>query len=226
MSDLSLVASALSDPTRREIVAKLASAPARTKELSDATGMTVSALSRHLAVLRDARLVERSDVDGDGRGREYRLVATSLDGFGEWITQTRWESSLATMSNSPLTAKLLRRLGAFLDAFGTADRRFFERHLARDVQLIFPDSPEAYDKQGCLDSVGHHPGWLRYDIEPNPVARSLGAHTLLSTVANVQHTDDDHVRRVFIAACFHESDPWRLIHLQWTSAAQPPTQER
>jgi DNA-binding transcriptional ArsR family regulator len=221
VSDLSVVAQALADPTRRRIVAQLASSPARTKELADAVPMSVSALSRHLAVLRDAGLVARSDVDGDGRGREYRLLPARLDGFGDWMARARWASSLAMTSSAPLASRLLRRLGTFLDAFATADRAFFARHLADDVQLIFPDAPAAYDKQGCLDSVGEHPGWVRYDIEPGALARPLGTHSLLSTAAVVEHTADAHPRRVFIAALFNEVRPWRLVHLQWTTAARP-----
>jgi DNA-binding transcriptional ArsR family regulator len=219
MSDLSDVAQALADPTRRTILAVLASAPARTKQLAGAAGMSVSALSRHLTMLRDAHLVERIDVAGDGRGREYRLLPGGLDGFGDWMAQTRWATSLAKTSLAPLTSELLRRLGAFLDAFASSDRAFFERHLADDVQLIFPDAPEAYDKLGCLEGVGEHPAWVRYDIEPGAVARPLGAHSLLSATAIVEHADDSHPRRVFVSACFHESAPWHLLHLQWTSAA-------
>ena len=226
MSDLSDVAQALSDPTRRSILAVLASNPARTKQLADAAGMSVSALSRHLSVLRDAHLVERIDVDGDGRGREYRLVPGGLDGFGDWMTHTRWASSLAETASAPLTRELLGRLGAFLDAFADHDRAFFERHLADDVQLIFPDATEAYDKAGCLDSVGEHPAWVRYDIESGSAARCLGTHSLLSTTAVVEHYGDTNARRVFITACFHESVLWRVVHLQWTSAGPNPAESR
>jgi DNA-binding transcriptional ArsR family regulator len=219
VSDLSVVAQALADPTRRRVVTALSSSPARTKQLADAAGVSVAALSRHLAVLRDARLVERVDVVGDGRGREYRLVPTGMDALGAWMTSTRWTSSLAAHASAPFTSELLGRLGAFLDGFATGSRTFFERHLADDVQLIFPDAVAAYDKQGCLDSVGEHPAWVRYDIEPGPIARDLGSHSLLSAIAVVEHSDDTEPRRVFITACFHETEPWQLIHLQWTNAA-------
>ncbi|MCC6436192.1 MAG: winged helix-turn-helix transcriptional regulator, partial [Acidimicrobiales bacterium] len=117
MSEISYVAQALADPTRRTLLAVLASGPARSKQLADAAGMSMSALSRHLAVLRDAHLVERNDVDGDGRGRQYRLIPEGLDRFGDWMARTRWASSLAQTSSAPFTSARLGRLGGFLDAF-------------------------------------------------------------------------------------------------------------
>jgi DNA-binding transcriptional ArsR family regulator len=219
VSDVSIVAQALADPTRRRVVAVLASSPSRTKQLADSAGVSVAALSRHLAVLRDAGLVERFDVDGDGRGREYRLLPAGLDVLGAWMADTRWASSLAAHALTPLTGQLLGRLGGFLDGFANGDRDFFQLHLADDVQLIFPDTVEAYDKRGCLDSVGEHPAWVRYDIEPGARTRLMSTHSLLSATAVVEHTDDADPRRVFITACFHETDPWQLIHLQWTSAS-------
>jgi DNA-binding transcriptional ArsR family regulator len=219
VSDISVVAKALADPTRLRVVTMLSSSPARTKQLADAADVSAAALSRHLSVLRDAKLVERIDVVGDGRGREYRLVPSGMDALAAWMTSTRWKSCLAAHSLAPFTSGLLGRLGAFLDGFATGNRTFFERHLADDVQLIFPDTVAAYDKQGCLDSVGEHPAWVRYDIEPGPLARDLGSHSLLSAIAVVEHSDDAEPRRVFITACFHETDPWQLIRLQWTNAA-------
>jgi DNA-binding HxlR family transcriptional regulator len=205
-------------------MAVLAASPARTKQLADTAGVSVAALSRHLAVLRDSGLVKRFDVDGDGRGREYRLVPAGLDVLGTWMADTRWASSLAAHASTPLTGDLLGRLGGFLDGFANGDHHFFELHLADDVQLIFPDSVAAYDKQGCLDSVGEHPAWVRYDIEPGARTRAMGKHSLLSATAVVEHTDDPDPRRVFITACFHETDPWQLIHLQWTTAAPSPSE--
>jgi DNA-binding transcriptional ArsR family regulator len=219
VSDISVVAQALADPTRRRVVTVLSSSPARTKQLADAADVSVAALSRHLAVLREAKLVERVDVVGDGRGREYRLVPAGMDALGAWMSSTRWTLTLAAHASAPFTSQLLGRLGAFLDGFATGTRAFFEQHLADDVELIFPDTVLAYDKQGCLDSVGEHPAWVRYDIEPGAVARGLGTHSLLSVIAVVEHTDDTEPRRVFITACFHETDPWQLVHLQWTNAA-------
>lgn len=83
----------------------------RTGDLATASGVSVSTLSRHLAVLRDARLVERSDVDHDARGRTYRLREHAIEPFA------RWTARLAAAVSDIETAALLARTGAFLDAF-------------------------------------------------------------------------------------------------------------
>ena len=57
---LSRVFSALADPTRRDMVARLTLADATVNELAEPYDVTVQAVSKHLKVLEDAGLVSRS----------------------------------------------------------------------------------------------------------------------------------------------------------------------
>jgi DNA-binding transcriptional ArsR family regulator len=68
---LNLAFAALSDPTRREIVARLAKGTARVTELAAPFDMSLNAVSKHLKVLERSGLVRRSRT-----GREHRI---SLD---------------------------------------------------------------------------------------------------------------------------------------------------
>lgn len=178
--------------------------------------MSAAALSRHLGVLRSTQLVERADVDDDGRGREYRLRPETLGPYARWLSAT-WAATLPA-GRDPQAAALLARMGAFLDAFGNGDLDFFRRHLDPEVLLVFPGMPGPVDKQGCLDSVADHPVWRRYDIDPEPVVHELGSYSLISTTATVLNDADVSPRRAMISALFAETKPWRLLHLQWTSA--------
>ena len=56
---LSRVFSALADPTRRDIVARLAAADATVNELAEPYDVTVQAVSKHLRVLERAGLIEQ-----------------------------------------------------------------------------------------------------------------------------------------------------------------------
>lgn len=218
MSDIGTVAEALADPIRRRILELLSGESRRTKNLAEEVGVSVSALSRHLGVLRNASLVERSDVDGDARGRRYRLRSGGVAEFNRWV-DARWSVALAAAGTTGADRVLLGRMGAFLDGFAHGDVGLFDRHLSDDVVLIFPDTAQPFDKQGCLDSVAQHPPWVRYEIEPDPIVHTMGSHSLLTATAVVQNAADDGPSRVFISACFAETDPWRLVHLQWTAAA-------
>ena len=68
---LSLVLGALADPTRRAILERLAECDATVGELAEPFPMTLQAVSRHLAVLERAGLIER--------GREAQWRTSSLD---------------------------------------------------------------------------------------------------------------------------------------------------
>src|SRR5262245_1471291 len=68
---LDLAFAALSDPTRREIVARLAKGAARVTELAAPFDMSLNAVSKHLKVLERAGLVRRNRT-----GREHHI---SLD---------------------------------------------------------------------------------------------------------------------------------------------------
>jgi len=83
---LSLVFSALADPTRRSIVAQLADGDATVNQLAEPYRMTLQAVYKHLRVLEDAGLVSRP------RGpqpRSVRLEAQAFDLLDTWIERHR-----------------------------------------------------------------------------------------------------------------------------------------
>src|SRR5580658_102171 len=82
---------ALADPTRRAILARLASGEASVTELAAPFAMTQPAISKHLKVLEQAGLVSRGR---DAQKRPRRLEAAPLAQAGEWLDGYRrfWES--------------------------------------------------------------------------------------------------------------------------------------
>lgn len=83
---LSRVLSALADPTRRDIVARLAEADATVNELAEPYDVTVQAISKHLKVLGDAGLVSRSR---DAQRRPVHLETEVFDLMTRWIERYR-----------------------------------------------------------------------------------------------------------------------------------------
>ena len=88
---------ALADPHRRRVVELLGEGPRRAGELADATGLTPSAMSRHLKTLRDSRLVEESPAEFDTRIRIYRLRPQPMAHLKAWLEQTErlWSQQLS-----------------------------------------------------------------------------------------------------------------------------------
>jgi DNA-binding transcriptional ArsR family regulator len=80
---------ALADPTRRRVIDALREAPRRASELAEAVGMSRQATSRHLNLLRERGIVEVDMVDGDGRGRVYRLRPERLVALTAWLDQVQ-----------------------------------------------------------------------------------------------------------------------------------------
>jgi DNA-binding transcriptional ArsR family regulator len=80
------VASALSDPTRREILRMLRDAPLNAGAIAQAFNVTRPAVSRHLRVLREAGLVVH---EARGRERVYRLELAPLGALDEYVTELR-----------------------------------------------------------------------------------------------------------------------------------------
>lgn len=80
---------ALAEPTRRRVVDLLHDGPRRASDIADAVGMSRQATSRHLNHLRDRGIVAVDLVDGDGRGRVYRLVPERLAALGAWLDQVQ-----------------------------------------------------------------------------------------------------------------------------------------
>src|SRR5580693_8719657 len=78
--------SALADPTRRAILARLAMGEATVMELAKPFEMTQPAISQHLKVLENAGLVVRR-VDGAKRPR--RLAKAGIDAMDQWLAMLR-----------------------------------------------------------------------------------------------------------------------------------------
>ena len=83
---LSRVFSALADPTRRDLVARLAAGDATVGQLAAPYRVTVQAVSKHVKVLEDAGLVSRS---GESHRRPVHLEADVLDLMTAWIERYR-----------------------------------------------------------------------------------------------------------------------------------------
>ena len=83
---LSRVFSALADPTRRDIVARLTDGDATVSELGSAYEVSLQAVSKHLKVLEDAGLVSRSR---DAQRRPVHLEAEVFDLMTKWIERYR-----------------------------------------------------------------------------------------------------------------------------------------
>jgi len=98
---LSSTFSALADPTRRAILARLAKGDSSVTELAQPFKMTLPGISKHLKVLERAGLIVRGR---DAQWRPCHLKAAPLKDAAAWIADYRrfWEESLD-------------RLGEYLD---------------------------------------------------------------------------------------------------------------
>ena len=83
---LSRVFSALADPTRRDMVARLTAADATVNELAEPYDVSVQAVSKHLKVLEEAGLVSRSR---EAQRRPVHLEAEVFDLMTKWIERYR-----------------------------------------------------------------------------------------------------------------------------------------
>jgi DNA-binding transcriptional ArsR family regulator len=89
---LSATFAALADPTRRAILARLASGETSVNELAEPFDISLPAVSKHLKVLERAGLVERGR---EAQWRPCRLQANPLKGVADWVEVYRrhWEES-------------------------------------------------------------------------------------------------------------------------------------
>jgi DNA-binding transcriptional ArsR family regulator len=89
---LSITLSALADPTRRSILARLAEGAATVKELSSPFAMSGPAISKHLRVLERAGLIKRGR---EAQWRPCELDALPLKDVSEWAERYRqfWDAS-------------------------------------------------------------------------------------------------------------------------------------
>jgi DNA-binding transcriptional ArsR family regulator len=83
---LSRVFSALADPTRRDIVARLTDGDATVSELGSAYEVSLQAVSKHLKVLEEAGLVSKTR---DAQRRPVHLEAEVFDLMTAWIERYR-----------------------------------------------------------------------------------------------------------------------------------------
>jgi DNA-binding transcriptional ArsR family regulator len=92
LDSLSLAFSALADPTRRAILARLAEGECTAGELARPFSMSGPAVSKHLKVLERAGLVARGR---DGQRRPRRLRAAPIKKVAEWADNYRlfWDAS-------------------------------------------------------------------------------------------------------------------------------------
>jgi DNA-binding transcriptional ArsR family regulator len=90
---LSATFAALADPTRRAILARLASGEAPVTELGEPFDMSLPAISKHLKVLERAGLIARGR---EAQRRPCRLEAAPLKDVSEWVERYRrfWEARL------------------------------------------------------------------------------------------------------------------------------------
>ena len=95
--ELDAVFSALSDPTRRRIVARLALGPASVGELAEPFSIKLPAVSKHLRILERARLLRR---ERSGWYHHCHLVGQPLELASQFLEGYRpfWEETLAALA--------------------------------------------------------------------------------------------------------------------------------
>jgi DNA-binding transcriptional ArsR family regulator len=105
---LDAIFAALADPTRRAILARLASGQASVTELAQPFAMSQPAISKHLKVLERAGLISRGR---EAQRRPRRLEAKRLEEADKWLERYRrlWEGNY-------------RRLDALLDELKTQEK--------------------------------------------------------------------------------------------------------
>ncbi len=91
-ANLDATFAALADPTRRAILARLASGEASVNDLVKPFSMSQPAISKHLKVLEQAGLISRGR---DGQRRPCRIEAKPLEQANEWLENYRalWEAN-------------------------------------------------------------------------------------------------------------------------------------
>jgi DNA-binding transcriptional ArsR family regulator len=96
VDQLSSTFAALADPTRREILSRLAEGEATVGELAEGFPISVQAVSQHLKVLERARLIERGR---DAQRRPSRLAGAPMKDAAEWLGRYRrfWEVSFDSL---------------------------------------------------------------------------------------------------------------------------------
>jgi DNA-binding transcriptional ArsR family regulator len=86
-TQLALLLTALSDPTRRRVVQLLSAGPRRAGELAAASGTSAPTMSRHLRVLLKAGIVADERPAEDARTRVFWLRPESITPLREWLDE-------------------------------------------------------------------------------------------------------------------------------------------
>ena len=96
--ELSLPLHALSDPTRRSILTRLAEGPVPVTELANPTGLRPPTVMRHLAALEEAGLIVTAK---DGRVRSCALVLEAKAPVRTWLDEQRaiWQARLERLDD-------------------------------------------------------------------------------------------------------------------------------
>ncbi len=94
---LTLIFTALSDPTRRAIIDRLASGEATAGELAEPFGISKPAVSKHLRILEKANLISRRK---EAQWHRFSLKSESLKMASDWISTYRefWDHRLDELS--------------------------------------------------------------------------------------------------------------------------------
>jgi DNA-binding transcriptional ArsR family regulator len=96
LDSLSITLSALADPTRRAILARLATGEATVNELAEPFAISLPAVSRHLKVLESAGLISRGR---EAQWRPCKLETEGLKNVDDWLESYRrfWSGSFDKM---------------------------------------------------------------------------------------------------------------------------------
>ncbi len=95
---LSETFAALSDPTRRAILARLALGETTVKELSEPFSIAAPSITKHLKVLERTGLIKRGR---EAQWRPCRLESAPLQAASEWLEQYRqfWEQNMSRLDD-------------------------------------------------------------------------------------------------------------------------------
>jgi DNA-binding transcriptional ArsR family regulator len=96
--DLNQIFTALADPTRRAVLAKLCEAPASVSELAEPFNMALPSFTQHLKILEDSGLVKSKK---KGRVRTLTVVPNKIEKAENWLEgkRTMWEQRLDRLDN-------------------------------------------------------------------------------------------------------------------------------
>ncbi|MFC6356135.1 ArsR/SmtB family transcription factor [Luethyella okanaganae] len=104
--ELSIVFTALADPTMRAILSRLAQGPATVGELAEPFSVSRPAISQHLTVLGSAGLIERTT---EAQWRRCTIRTAPLDEVSEWVDRHRVAWQPSTLRNGLRPDSAVRR---------------------------------------------------------------------------------------------------------------------